>query len=49
MQDELVEIIDQPGSPNLYWALASLPRPLVEFLARNAVRNGHARADFPLP
>lgn len=29
MQDELVEIIDQPGSPNLYWALASLPRPLV--------------------
>jgi hypothetical protein len=30
MQDELVEIIDQPGSPNLYWALSSLPRPLVD-------------------
>jgi len=30
MQDELIEIIDQPGSPNLYWALASLPRPLVD-------------------
>ena len=30
MQDELVEIISQPGSPNLYWALASLPRPLVD-------------------
>ncbi|MBC7852533.1 MAG: hypothetical protein IAF94_03770 [Pirellulaceae bacterium] len=30
MQDQLVEIIDQPGSPNLYWALASLPRPLVD-------------------
>ncbi len=30
MQDELVEIIDQPGSPNLYWALASLPRPLID-------------------
>jgi hypothetical protein len=29
MQEELIEIIDQPGSPNLYWALASLPRPLV--------------------
>ena len=33
MQDELVEIIDQPGSPNLYWALSSLPRPMpMEFL-----------------
>lgn len=30
MQDELIEIIDQPGSPNLYWALASLPHPLVD-------------------
>jgi len=30
MQDELVEIIDQPGSPNLYWALSSLPRPMVD-------------------
>jgi hypothetical protein len=30
MQDELLEIIDQPASPNLYWALASLPRPLVD-------------------
>ncbi|MGI8982370.1 MAG: hypothetical protein ACR2FY_24325 [Pirellulaceae bacterium] len=30
MQHELIEIIDQPGSPNLYWALASLPRPLVD-------------------
>jgi hypothetical protein len=30
MQEELIEIIDQPGSPNLYWALASLPRPLVD-------------------
>lgn len=30
MQDQLVEIIDQPGSPNLYWAIASLPRPLID-------------------
>jgi hypothetical protein len=30
MQEQLVEIIDQPGSPNLYWALASLPRPLID-------------------
>lgn len=30
MQQELIEIIEQPGSPNLYWALASLPRPLVD-------------------
>ncbi len=30
MQEQLIEIIEQPGSPNLYWALASLPHPLVD-------------------
>jgi hypothetical protein len=28
--DSLEEMIQQPGSPNLYWALTDLPSPLVE-------------------
>jgi hypothetical protein len=32
----LRELIAQPNAPNLYWALAELPDPLVDF--RNAVR-----------
>lgn len=31
MNGALVELIDQPGAPNLYWALASLPKPLIDF------------------
>jgi hypothetical protein len=30
LTDRLRELIDAPGSPNLYWALAELPRPLVD-------------------
>jgi hypothetical protein len=28
--DALGELIEQPGSPNLYWALTNLPHPLVD-------------------
>lgn len=31
MNETLVEFIDQPEAPNLYWALTGLPRPLVDF------------------
>ena len=31
MNDTLSELIDQPGAPNLYWAIASLPRPMIDF------------------
>jgi hypothetical protein len=31
MNETLVELIDQPGAPNMYWALAGLPRPLIDF------------------
>ena len=27
---ELEELVSQPGAPNLYWALASLPRPFID-------------------
>ena len=29
MSDQVEELIQQPGSPNLYWALTSLPRPII--------------------
>jgi hypothetical protein len=31
MNGALVELIDQPGAPNLYWALAGLPEPMIDF------------------
>jgi len=31
MSDQVQQLIQQPGAPNLYWALSSLPRPLVDF------------------
>ncbi|HEV2971247.1 MAG TPA: hypothetical protein VGY55_14830 [Pirellulales bacterium] len=31
MSYQLETLIQQPGAPNLYWALASLPRPLIDF------------------
>lgn len=37
MNETLVELIDQPGAPNMYWAIAGLPRPLIDF--RPALRS----------
>jgi len=31
MTDRIQEMIQQPNSPNLYWALSTLPRPTVDF------------------
>jgi hypothetical protein len=31
MAEPLVELMNRPDSPNLYWALASMPRPLIDF------------------
>ena len=30
MRDQITNAISQPGCPNLYWALATIPRPLIE-------------------
>ncbi len=30
MIDRLVELVARPGAPNLYWALTTLPRPLMD-------------------
>ena len=37
MNRRVIEMIDAPDSPNLYWAMASLPRPLVDM--RNSLRH----------
>lgn len=29
--DDLIDLIAAPGSPNLYWALASIPRPPIDY------------------
>jgi hypothetical protein len=31
MSHQVEAFIQQPGAPNLYWALATLPRPLIDF------------------
>ena len=31
MIDRVLDMVQQPGSPNVYWALSTLPRPLVDF------------------
>jgi hypothetical protein len=31
MNETLIELLDQQGAPNLYWAVAALPRPYVDF------------------
>ncbi|MBP3955749.1 hypothetical protein J8F10_10690 [Gemmata sp. G18] len=44
--DTLWELIQQPGCPNLYWALTDLPCPLVEL--RKGVQGDRALADNDL-
>ena len=44
--DSLEEMIQQPGCPNLYWALTDLPRPLVEL--RKGFQGARALVDTEL-
>jgi hypothetical protein len=44
--DSLEEMIQQPGSPNLYWALVNLPSPLVEL--RKGLEGERVRVDADL-
>ena len=45
--DRLEELIGQPGAPNFYWALTSLPRPLVPF--RHAAETEQAMGTWLVP
>ncbi|MBY0513628.1 MAG: hypothetical protein K2P78_06915, partial [Gemmataceae bacterium] len=44
--DTLAELVQQPGCPNLYWALTDLPVPLVD--VRKGVQGDRAIADTEL-
>jgi len=47
MLDAIQEFVVQPGAPNLYWALAALPRPLVELDAELQLERGVLAVKFP--
>ena len=45
--DTAIEFTEQPGAPNLYWALATLPEPFVD--VRGAVRHERVFMDEIVP
>ena len=47
MLDRVEELVVQPDAPNLYWALTSLPRPLID--VRHAVETEQKMGDWELP
>jgi hypothetical protein len=47
MLGEVDQFVEQPGAPNLYWALAALPRPLVSLRRGAATESGFLELKFP--
>jgi hypothetical protein len=47
MLDRAQEVISQPGAPNLYWALSTLPRPLVSL--RDALETEQRMGENMIP
>ncbi len=47
MSHEAEQLIQQPDSPNLYWALSILPRPLVDFRPAGEVESNFLCLQFP--
>ena len=47
MLDRVEELISQPDAPNLYWALTSLPRPLIDI--RQAMETEQKMGEWGLP
>ena len=47
MTERVREMIQQPDSPNLYWALSTLPRPLVDFRPGFEGENCMLYLEFP--
>jgi hypothetical protein len=45
--DRVEEFIQQPGAPNLYWALMNLPRPLIDL--RKGMEGEKITLDFHFP
>jgi hypothetical protein len=47
MLDRVEDLVAQPDAPNLYWALTSLPRPLVSF--RTSLESEHRLVENMVP
>ncbi len=47
MHEQLVELIEAPGSPNLYWAIAALPNPLIDVRRAFEFERGFPEQMFP--
>lgn len=45
--DAILDIISQPGAPNLYWALTALPRPLINLRPAMETDTGILELQFP--
>jgi hypothetical protein len=45
--DALAELIEQPGAPNLYWALTAMPKPLVDLRRSMEFESQVAYMEFP--
>ena len=47
MVHQLEELIQQPGSPNMYWALTALPRPFIDLRTAMEHERGTLWVEFP--
>lgn len=47
MCDRIEELVQQPGAPNLYWALTSLPRPWIDMRAAMETEAAFLYLAFP--
>lgn len=47
MNEPLVELIEAPGSPNLFWAIAALPQPLIDVRRAIEFERGFPGQIFP--
>ena len=46
--DCLLELMERPDAPNLYWALAVVPRPLIDLRKPNEVEQKMLEMEFPI-
>jgi hypothetical protein len=46
--DCVLELMERPDSPNLYWALAVVPRPLIDLRQANEVEQKMLEMEFPI-
>jgi hypothetical protein len=47
MSEDVRELIQRPGAPNLYWALTDLPRPIIDFRSGTYAEYDCIYVNFP--